>query len=67
MQPSKSASVRITLLPLLLLIFTGTVHILITFDPVLVDVHFTSYWLLGVAQVLQLSHWFLSLIYLSQL
>ena len=42
---------RITLLPLLPLIFTGTVHILITFDPVLIDPHFTSSWLLVVASV----------------
>ena len=36
---SQSAYLRITLLPLLTLIFTGAVHILITFDPVLIDAH----------------------------
>ena len=52
LQLSKIVYVRITLLPQLPLIFTGTtVHILITFDPVLIDAHFTSSWLLAVASV----------------
>ena len=42
---------QITLLPLFLLIFVGTVHIHITFGPVLIDEHLTSSWLLAVASV----------------
>ena len=52
---SQSGYLRITLLPLLTLIFTGTVHILITFDPVLIDAHFTSSWLLAVGSVVATS------------
>ena len=46
MQLSKSVCVQIILLPLLPLIFTGTVNTFITFDPVLIDAHFTSSWLI---------------------
>ena len=51
MQLYKCAYVRITLLPFLPLIFTGTLQILITFDPVLIDAHFTLSLLLAVASV----------------
>ena len=53
LQLSKSVYVWIILLPMLPLIFTGKndVHILTSFDPVLIDVHFISSWLLVVGSV----------------